>query len=75
MGKPENETNSGRRVFACRVDLATPEIVEELARELGCIRINREGKLSGACGVMLDRIADGRLRVVPDDSWHAHHSP
>ena len=65
MTKRNDGTSTGRRVFACRVDNATPEIVEEIARDLGCLRINGEAQLVGACGVMLDRIAQGRLRVVP----------
>ena len=65
MGKRSDGTPSGRRVFACRVDVSTPDIVEEKAKELGCLRINGEGQLVGACGVMLDRIAQGKLRVVP----------
>ena len=47
------------------MDVATPEIVESLAKDLGCLRINGEGVLTGACGVMLDRIAQGRLKVIP----------
>lgn len=65
MSKRIDAKSSGRRVFACRVDVATPEIVESLAKDLGCLRINGEGVLTGACGVMLDRIAQGRLKVVP----------
>ena len=63
MSKRIDAKSSGRRVFACRVDVATPEIVESLAKDLGCLRINGEGVLTGACG-MLDRIAQGRLKVV-----------
>ena len=63
MGKRSDGTSTGRRVFACRVDVSTPEIVEALAKDLGCLRVNGEGKLVGACGVMLDRIASGALQV------------
>ena len=65
MVKRKDGTSTGRRVFACRVDVSTPDIVEELAQELGCLRVNGAGELTGACGVMLDRIAQGKLRVVP----------
>ena len=44
---------SARRVFACRVDVSTPEIVEAMAKDLGCLRVNGQGELTGACGVML----------------------
>ena len=67
MGRRSDGTSSGRRVFACRVDVSTPEIVEAMAKDLGCLRVNGQGELTGACGVMLDRIAQGRLKVVPVD--------
>ena len=65
MGKRSDGTPSGRRVFACRVDVSTPEIVEAMAKDLGCLRVDGEGELTGACGVMLDRIAQGKLKVIP----------
>ena len=68
MTKRSDGTRTGRRVFACRVDVATPAAVEALAKELGCIRINGDGEIVGACGVMLDRIASGQLRVIPAET-------
>ena len=65
MTKRKDGTTTGRRVFACRVAVETPAIVEALAQELGCLRVNGEGELVGACGVMLDRIASGQLMVIP----------
>ena len=65
MGKRSDGTSSGRRVFACRVDVSTPEIVEAMAKDLGCLRVNGEGELVGAAGVLLDRIAQGRFQIVP----------
>jgi hypothetical protein len=53
-----------RRVFACRVDVATPEAVEQLAYQLGCFRAGNNGDVVGAVGVMLDRIARGDLKIV-----------
>jgi hypothetical protein len=67
MTKRADGTNTGRRVFACRVAVDTPAIVEALAKELGCLRIDGSGELVGACGVMLDRIASGQLTVTPVD--------
>jgi len=63
--KRSDGTATGRRVFACRVAVETPAIVEALAKELGCLRVDGSGELVGACGVMLDRIASGQLKVVP----------
>jgi len=65
MTKRSDGTRTGRRVFACRVAVDTPAVVEALAKELGCLRIDGSGELVGACGVMLDRIASGQLKVVP----------
>ena len=67
MSKRNDGTSSGRRVFACRVDVSTPEIVEALATDLGCPRISRDGQLTGAAGILLDRIAQGKLKVIPVD--------
>jgi proteasome assembly chaperone (PAC2) family protein len=56
--------SSGRRVFACRVAVETPAIVEEIAKDLGCLRVNGNGEIVGAAGVLLDGIADGRFMLV-----------
>ena len=56
-----------RRVFACRVDLRTPEVIDALAKDLGCLRIDGKGVLKGSTGVLLDQIAQGRLKIVPGD--------
>lgn len=64
MGKRSDGTRTGRRVFACRVAVETPAVVEALAKELGCFRVDGNGEIVGACGVMLDRIAQGKLKVV-----------
>lgn len=64
MSKRSDGSRTGRRVFACRVAVDTPAVVEALAKELGCIRINGDGEIVGACGVMLDRIASGQLTVT-----------
>lgn len=59
---------STRRVFAIRVDITTPEIIEDIAASYGCFRVQPHTRdLVGAAGVMLDRIASGRLKVVPGD--------
>jgi len=63
MAKRSDGSRTGRKVFACRVAVDTPAAVEALAKELGCLRVNGDGELVGACGVMLDRIASGQLKV------------
>ena len=65
MTKRSDGSVTGRRVFACRVAVATPAIVEALAQELGCLRVEQQGDLVGAAGVLLDRIAQGKLVIVP----------
>jgi len=64
VGTRSDGSTTGRRVFACRVAAGTPASVEALAKELGCLRVNGDGELVGACGVLLDRIASGKLKVV-----------
>jgi hypothetical protein len=64
MTKRSDGTRTGRRVFACRVAVETPAIVEAIAEQFRCLRVNGDGELVGACGVMLDRIAQGKLKVV-----------
>ena len=68
MSKRSDGSRTGRRVFACRVAVDTPAAVEALAKELGCIRINGDGEIVGACGVMLDRIASGQLKVTSTET-------
>jgi hypothetical protein len=53
-----------RRVFSNRVDQSTPDIVDSIAKELGCLRLDRAGVLKGSTGIMLDKIAQGRLRII-----------
>jgi hypothetical protein len=63
MTKRSDGSRTGRKVFACRVAVDTPAAVEGLAKELGCLRVNGDGEIVGACGVMLDRSASGQLKV------------
>jgi hypothetical protein len=44
--------------------METPAIVEEIAKDLGCLRVNGNGEIVGAAGVLLDGIADGRFMLV-----------
>ena len=54
-----------RRIFATRVDVETPDIVDAIAKELGYLRIDGSGIVQGSAGVMLDKIAQGYLKIVP----------
>lgn len=65
MTKRSDGTRTGRRIFACRVAVNTPEIVEEIAKDFQCLRVDKDQNLVGACGVLLDRIAQGKLKIVP----------
>ena len=56
-----------RRVFACRVDVSTPELIDLIAKEFKCCRINGQGQLVGATGVLLDKIAQGEIKLVYSD--------
>ena len=54
-----------RRLFALFVDKDTPDIVDAIAKNLGCKKIDGSGKVKGSTGVMLDKIAQGHLQIVP----------
>ena len=54
-----------RRMFATRVDQDTPNIVDAIAKEFGCIRIDGSGVVKGSTGVLLDKIAQGHLNIIP----------
>ena len=53
-----------RRVYAIRCDETTPDIVDKIAKEFQCLRIDGEGILKGSTGMLLDLIAAGKLKVV-----------
>ncbi len=52
------------RMYQMRVDNATPAIVDQIAKDLGCMRISPDGALVGSTGVLLDQIAQGKLKIV-----------
>jgi len=64
MSTSSDSKAKGRRVFACRVAVTTPAVMDSIAKEFGCMRIDKDGKVVGACGVLLDQIAEGKLKVV-----------
>ena len=55
--------SSKRRVWAVRVNSDTPHILDEMAKELGCLRIDGEFNLHGSTGVLLDKIAKGEFII------------
>ena len=57
-----------RRMFGIRVNKSTPDIVEQIAKDLGCMRIDGNNELKGSAGVLLDRIASGKFVVIPSSS-------
>ena len=65
MTKRSDGTRTGRRVFACRVAVNTPAVMDSIAKEFSCMRIDKDGEIVGACGVLLDQIANGKLKIVP----------
>jgi len=56
-----------RRVYACRCDTETPKAMAEIARLYGCVYMGKGGELEPSVGLLMDRIAQGKLRVVPVD--------
>ena len=52
------------RIVRMRVDKDTPAIVDQIAKDLGCVRLHPDGGLVGGTGVMLDQIAKGKLKLV-----------
>ena len=57
-------TATGRRVFAVRVAVTTPERLAELALERGYYFIGQGGKRLGAAGQLMDAIAEGRVQIT-----------
>ena len=52
------------RIVRMRVSKDTPTLVDQIAKDLGCVRLHPDGGLVGETGVMLDQIAQGRLKIV-----------
>jgi len=58
-------TATGRRVFAVRVAVETPERLAELALDRGYYFIGAGGEKQGAAGQLMDAIAEGRVNLSP----------
>ena len=54
-----------RRVYAVRCGTDTPPVLQEIARSYGCVYMGKGGQLEPSVGLMLDRIAQGELEVLP----------
>ena len=63
MTQKNDGTFTGRRVFAVRVDVDTPDKLAELALERGFYFIGRGGERMGSAGQLMDAIADGRITL------------
>ena len=57
-------TENHERVYACLVSADTPVIIESIAKQFGCLRLTASGNIAGSCGALLDRIANGSIRLV-----------
>ena len=55
---------TGRRVFAVRVAVGTPEKLAKLALDRGFYYIGADGERLGAAGQLMDAIADGRVQIT-----------
>ena len=56
-------TRTGRRVFAVRVDVETPDALAALALERGFYFIGAGGERQGAAGQLMDAIAKGEITL------------
>jgi len=63
MGFKSNGDRAGRRVFAVRVAVGTPEKLAQLALDRGFYYIGADGERLGAAGQMMDAIAEGRIEL------------
>ena len=57
-------TATGRRVFAVRVAVETPERLAEIALARGYYFIGAGGERQGAAGQLMDAIAEGRVQIT-----------
>ena len=56
-------TFTGRRVFAVRCNVGTPEKLAELALEKGFYYIGKGGERLGAAGQLMDALAAGHFTL------------
>ena len=69
MTKPHSTTQ--RRLFSIRVDPNTTKVIDSIAKEFGCKRIDGKGVIKGSAGVLLDKIAQGKLMIISISQDHA----
>ena len=53
-----------RRLWSTRVDSETPTIIDSIAKDLGFKRIDGNGDMQGASGVLFDKIAQGHFKII-----------
>ena len=63
MTQKADGTFTGRRVFAVRVAVGTPEKLAQLALDRGFYYIGANGERLGAAGQLMDAIAEGRIEL------------
>ena len=56
-------TVTGRRVFAVRVAVSTPEKLAKMALDNGFYYLGADGK-QGAAGQLMDAIANGEIELI-----------
>ena len=64
MTQKTDGTFTGRRVFAVRVAVGTPEKLAKLALDRGFYYIGADGERLGAAGQLMDAIAEGRVQIT-----------
>jgi len=57
-------TEPNRRIYALRVNRDTPALTDAIAQEFGCYRLTPHATIEGSTGILLDKIAQGSLKVV-----------
>jgi len=58
-----SSSSSNRRIYATRVDVATPEGLQALAAAHSCLSIGPDG-LKADVGTLLDKLAAGELVIT-----------
>tara|TARA_B100001094_G_scaffold149425_1_gene144637 strand:+ start:434 stop:616 length:183 start_codon:yes stop_codon:yes gene_type:complete len=58
-------TEPHRRIYALRVNRDTPDLTDAIAKQFGCYRLTPHATIEGSTGILLDKIAEGSLKIIP----------
>jgi len=58
-------TEPNRRIYALRVNRDTPDLTDAIAKQFGCYRLTPHATIEGSTGILLDKIAEGSLKIIP----------